>query len=62
MRQKTPKREKGNVVLFIVEGCSDIKTFITSIPAIYEKIFGESIKVKFATIDEDAKKKHLKKY
>ena len=56
------KRPQKNVVLFIVEGCSDIKTFITSIPAIYGKIFGESIDVKFAIIDEEAKKKHLNKY
>lgn len=55
------KRPQKNVVLFIVEGLSDIKTLGPSISEIYDRI-DENVIVEFAIIDENAKKKHLKKY
>ena len=46
------KRPKKSVVLFVVEGHSDILTFKTSISEIYEGI-DDNINVEFAIIDKD---------
>ena len=59
MRKKIPQRPPKKVVLFLVEGFSDERTFGTLIPAIYEKIFGESIEVEFAIIDGEIREEKL---